>query len=159
MSLLPLFEWIEGMGFAVAINNSLYAFALIESVHLVALAVIGGAVLVVDLRLLGAGFRRQSVAEVALAARPWLIGSLIAIVATGFLLFASLAASKYYYNEAYWLKMYFLLAAIIFTFAVRQPYALRPTPGGQPGLGKSIAALSIFLWLGVAVMGRAIGFI
>jgi hypothetical protein len=159
MSLLPLFEWIEGMGFAVAINNSLYAFALIESVHLVALAVIGGAVLVVDLRLLGAGFKRQSVAEVALAARPWLIGSMIAIVATGFLLFASLAASKYYYNEAYWLKMYFLLAAIVFTFAVRQPYALRAMPGGQAALGKGIAVLSIFLWLGVAVMGRTIGFI
>jgi hypothetical protein len=157
--LLSAFQWIESQGFAVAINNSLYAFALIESVHLVALAVIGGAVLVVDLRTLGIGFRRQSVAEVALAARPWLIGSLVLIVATGFLLFASLAASKYYYNEAYWLKMYFLLAAIIFPFAVRQPIALGNAARAESGAAKAVAGLSVFLWLGVAVMGRAIGFI
>ena len=159
MSLLPIFEWIEGTGLAVAINNSLYAFALIESVHLVALAVIGGAVLIVDLRLLGVGFRRQPAVDVARAARPWLIGSLILIVGTGFLLFASLAASKYYYNEAYWLKMYFLLAAVIFTFVVRQPFALRDTVPAGSGLARGIASVSIFLWLGVAVMGRAIGFI
>jgi hypothetical protein len=159
VSLLPVFEWIESLGFAVAINNSLYAFALIESVHLVALAVIGGAVLIVDLRLLGVGFRRQAVADVAVAARPWLIGSLLMIVFTGFLLFASLAASKYYYNEAYWWKMYFLLAATLFTFAVRQPLALGNSGRAQSGLGKGVALTSIFLWLGVAVMGRAIGFI
>lgn len=163
MSLLPLFQWIESTGMAVAINESLYAFALIESVHLVALAVIGGAVLIVDLRLLGVGFRRQSVADVARAARPWLIGSLITILVTGFLLFASLAASKYYYNIGYWFKMYFLLAAIIFTFAIRQPFALRAPAGAAVGApsnsAKGIAAVSIILWLGVAVMGRAIGFI
>jgi hypothetical protein len=159
MSLLPLFEAIEAMGFAVAINSSLYAFALIESVHLIALAVIGGAVLIVDLRLLGLGFRRQTVAEVAVAARPWLIASLITIVATGFLMFASLAASKYYYNEAYWWKMYFLLAAIVFTFAIRQPLALGAPQRTETGVAKAVASLSIFLWLGVAVAGRAIGFI
>jgi hypothetical protein len=157
--LLSAFEWIESLGFAVAINNSLYAFALIESVHLVALAVIGGAVLIVDLRLLGLGFRNQPVAAVAGAARPWLVGSLGLILLTGFLLFASLAASKYYYNEAYWLKMYFLLAAIVFTFAVRQPLALGELRRSQSGLAKGVAVVSIFLWFGVAFMGRAIGFI
>ncbi len=157
--LLSAFQWIESLGFSVAINNSLYAFALIESVHLVALAVIGGAVLIVDLRLLGVGFRNQAVADVAVAARPWLMGSLVMILLTGFLLFASLAASKYYYNEAYWWKMYFLAAAIVFTFAVRQPLALGDPRRTQTGLAKVIAVASIFLWLGVAFMGRAIGFI
>jgi hypothetical protein len=157
--LLAAFQWIESLGFAVAINNSLYAFALIESVHLVALAVIGGAVLIVDLRLLGVGFRNQAVADVAVAARPWLIGSLVMILLTGFLLFASLAASKYYYNEAYWLKMYFLLAAIAFTFAVRQPLALGDSARTRTALAKGVAVVSISLWFGVAFMGRAIGFI
>jgi hypothetical protein len=120
---------------------------------------IGGAVLVVDLRTLGLGFRSQPVADVAHAARPWLIGSLILILATGFLLFASLAASKYYYNEAYWLKMYFLLTAIIFTFAVRQPIALGDAVRSQSRLAKIVAVVSVSLWFGVAFMGRAIGFI
>ncbi len=159
MSLLPVFKWIEATGMAVAINNSNYAFALLESVHILALAVIGGAVLIVDFRLLGMGFKNQPVSSVANAARPWLVGSLIVILATGLLMFSSLAASKYYYNEAYWYKMYFLLAAILFTFAVRQPYALRESARVPSATAKGVAVVSIFLWLTVAVMGRAIGFI
>lgn len=159
MSLLPVFKWIEATSVAVDINNSKYAFALLESVHILALAIIGGAVLIVDLRLFGVGFKNQSVASVASTARPWLISSLIVILTTGFLMFSSLAASKYYYNEAYWYKMYFLLAAILFTFAVHQPYVMRANTRVPSVTAKAVAVVSIFLWLTVAVMGRAIGFI
>jgi hypothetical protein len=124
-----------------------------------ALAVIGGAVLLVDVRLLGYGFRNQKVAEVAAAARPWLIGSLLAIVVTGCLMFSSLAADKYYWNAGFWWKMAFLAAAILFTFLVRQPYALRGGSAGGTPTARVVALVSIGLWLGVAVMGRAIGFL
>jgi hypothetical protein len=157
--MLPLFQWIEATSLAMTINNSKYAFALIEFLHLISLAVIGGAVLVVDARLLGFGFRNQKVSEVAAAARPWLIGSLIGIVVTGLLMFSSLAAGKYYYNIGFWWKMYFLAAAIVFTFAVRQPYAMRANAeSGTPTAGV-IAVISTGLYLGVAIMGRAIGFL
>jgi hypothetical protein len=159
VSMLPLFQWIEATSLAMTINNSKYAFALIESFHLLALAVIGGAVLVVDARLLGLGFRKQKVSEVAAAARPWLIGSLIGIVLTGVLMFSSLAAGKYYYNPGFWWKMYFLAAAIVFTFTVRQPYAMRATAEGGTSKATLIAVVSTGLYLGVAIMGRAIGFL
>ena len=157
--MLSVFQWIEATSLAMTINNSKYAFALIESFHLMSLAIIGGAVLVVDARLLGMGFRNQKVSEVAAAARPWLIGSLIGILLTGVLMFSSLAAGKYYYNTGFWWKMYFLGAAIVFTFAVRQPYALSANAeSGTPKAGL-IAIVSTGLYLGVAIMGRAIGFL
>jgi hypothetical protein len=159
VTLLPAFQWIEHTAVAVAINNSNYAFALIECAHILALAVIGGAVLVVDARLLGWGFRNQKVSDVALAARPWLLGSLVVIVITGLLMFSSLAAGKYYWNLGFWLKMYFLAAAILFTFLVRQPYALRSGTPGRTGAARIVAVVSVLLWLGVAVMGRTIGFL
>jgi hypothetical protein len=159
VSVLPAFKWIQATQLAVAINNSRYAFAISECFHLIALAVLGGAVLLVDARLLGYGFRRQKVSDVAAAARPWLIGGLLLIVVSGYLMFSSLAADKYYWNFGFWWKMYFLAAAIVFTFAVRQPYALRSgTTGGTP-TARIVAVVSILLWLGVAVMGRAIGFL
>jgi hypothetical protein len=157
--MLPLFQWIEATSLAMTINNSKYAFAVIEFMHLLSLAVIGGAVLVVDARLLGFGFRNQKVSEVAAAARPWLIGSLIGIVVTGVLMFSSLAAGKYYFNFGFWWKMYFLAAAIVFTFAVRQPYAMRANAEGGTLKAGLIAVVSTGLYLGVAVMGRAIGFL
>ena len=55
--------------------------------------------------------------------------------------------------------MYFLLAAIVYTFTVRQPFALRRAASASVGVTKLVGGVSIFLWLGVAVMGRAIGFI
>jgi hypothetical protein len=157
--MLALFQWIERSALGTSVNESLYAFALIESVHLLALAVIGGAVLIVDLRLLGFGLKRLPVSQVARAAQPWLIGSLIAIIVTGFPLFASLAAGKYYVNEAFWYKMYFLAAATIFTFTVRQRIAMGDEVRATSAVGKLTAVASLVMWSGVGVMGRAIGFI
>ena len=83
MTMLPLFQWIESTSLAMRSTTRNTPSRVIESFHMLALAVIGGAVLVVDARLLGFGFRNQKVSEVAAVARPWLIGSLILIIVTG----------------------------------------------------------------------------
>ena len=157
--IFSLFQWIEKSALGTSVNESLYAFALIESAHLLALAMLGGAVLIVDMRMLGFGLKRLPVAQVAKAAQPWLVIGLIAIIATGFPLFASLAAGKYYVNGAFWLKMYFLAGATLYTFTVRQRVAMGDEERASSGLGKVVALVSLFLWSGVGVMGRAIGFI
>src|SRR5262245_52212858 len=93
-------------------------FPVIEAVHLLALALIGGAVLIVDLRLLGWGITGQSASQLARDARPWLVGSLVVLLMTGVLLFLS-EAVKCYYNTAFWYKMVFLLFAAVYTFTIR----------------------------------------
>src|SRR5262245_52729402 len=108
------------------IRNSVWLFPVIESVHLLALALIGGAILVVDLRLLGFGLTRQPVARLARDVQPWLVGGLIVMVTTGVLLFTS-EAVKCYYSSAFRTKMTFLLPALVFTFTVRQ----RVTSAGE----------------------------
>jgi hypothetical protein len=153
-----LFQWIEHSWLGTSVNGSLWAFAAFEAGHLLALAVIGGAVLVVDLRLLGWVFPRQTVRDVAREARPWLVGSVIAMSITGVPLLASLAFSKYYFNEAFRLKMYFLAAALIFTFAIRQRIALGDQMRANSRTGKIVAVVSVLLWSGVGIMGRGIGF-
>ena len=152
------FQWIEHSWLGTSVNNSLWAFAAFEAAHLLALAVIGGAVLVVDLRTLGWVFPGQSVNAVARDARPWLIGSLVAMFLTGVPLMASLAFSKYYFNEAFRLKMYFLGAALLFTFAVRQRVALGDEARANSRIAKAVAVVSVLLWSGVGIMGRGIGF-
>src|SRR5215470_10442624 len=98
------FQWCETTRIHDAISTSLWAFAVIESVHLLALAAIGGAVLVVDLRLLGLGLKNQSVPDVARSAYPWLKGSLFVMLATGIPLFLS-EPTKCYYSTPFWVKM------------------------------------------------------
>jgi hypothetical protein len=87
MSLLEFFQWCETTAAGTAIRDSPWAFAAIESVHLLGLAVIGGSVLLVDLRLLGLGLKRQPVRALARDVQPWLMSSLAVMLTTGVGLF------------------------------------------------------------------------
>ena len=152
------FAWLEHSWLGNAVNNSKWAFAAIEAGHLLALAMLGGAVLLVDMRMLGLGLKDEPVRKLARAAQPWLIIGLVGMIVTGVPLLASLAESKYYANEAFRLKMYFLGAALLFTFTIRQRVALRDRPSTSVLQTRMIAVTSVLLWSGVGIMGRGIGF-
>ncbi len=157
MSLLAFFQWCEQSGIGAAIRRSAWLFPMIEAIHLLGLGFIGGAVLVVDLRLLGFGLRRQPVAQLSRDAQPWLIGSLILMIITGGLLFLS-EAIKCYYHGAFWFKMASLFLAIVFTFTVQRRVVLADETRLAPLWGKVVAVVSVLLWSGVGIGGRWIGF-
>jgi hypothetical protein len=157
MSLLPFFQWAEATSLGEMIRNSSWAFAVIESFHLLALAVIGGTVLIVDLRLLGFGLRAQPVAEVAREARPWFIVSLIVMLVTGVGLFLS-EPMKCYASTAFAVKMTCLAIAIAFTFTVWTSVTLADEGRVRSSWQKAVALVSLALWFGVAASGRWIGF-
>jgi hypothetical protein len=86
MSLLSWAQWLDGSALGTAIRDSSTLFPIVETFHLLALSVLGGAILIVDLRLCGFG-TRQPLTEVAKDAQPWLLGSLAVMAASGILLF------------------------------------------------------------------------
>ena len=157
MSLLAFFQWCEQSGIGEAIRRSSWLFPLIEAIHLLGLGVIGGAVLVVDLRLLGLGLSRQSAAQLTRDAQPWLLGSLLLMIVTGGLLFLS-EAIKCYYHEAFWFKMSSLLLAILFTFTIQRKVTMADESRIRPLWYKVVAVVSVLLWSGVGIGGRWIGF-
>ena len=150
------FEAIAACEISRAINESAWIFPVIQAFHLVALAVLAGALLMVDLRLLGKGFTQQPVAVVARDARPWLIGGILAMVATGIPQFISLA-TKEYNSEFFHNKMYFFVAALIFTFTIRRMVTQAPEGRFGPTVSKLVAVISIILWSGIAIEARLIG--
>jgi putative flippase GtrA len=157
MSLLPFFTWCEKSAIGEAIRNSQWLFPVIESVHLLALVLIAGAVLVVDMRLFGLGLRRQPVAQLARDAQPWLIGGLTVMLSTGILLFLA-EAIKCYYSPAFAVKMTSLLLALIFTFTVHRKVVLADESRVGPLWSRVVAVVSAALWSGVGIGGRWIGF-
>jgi putative flippase GtrA len=157
MSLLPFFTWCEKSTIGEAIRNSQWLFPVIESVHLLALVLIAGAVLVVDMRLFGLGLRRQPVAQLARDAQPWLIGGLTVMLSTGILLFLA-EAIKCYYSPAFAVKMTSLLLALIFTFTVHRKVVLADESRVGPLWSRVVAVVSVALWSGVGMGGRWIGF-
>jgi hypothetical protein len=156
MSLFPVFEWFQNSGLTVAMRSSRWLFPIIACVHLMGLAVIGGAVLVVDLRLLGFGLWRQPVAQVARDAQRWLLLSLLVMLPTGFLLFMSKAV-QCYTLPAFWIKMVSLFLALAFTFAVRRKVVMADETRISPVFSKLVALVSLSLWSSVAIAGKWIG--
>ena len=67
MSLLPFFQWCYQTTIGETIRDSSWLFPVIEAFHLLGLGLTGGAVLIVNLRLLGAGLSRQPVAQLSAA--------------------------------------------------------------------------------------------
>jgi hypothetical protein len=155
--LLHLCIWCEHSWVGQTIQGSVWLFPVIESIHLVGLGVIAGAVIIVDMRLLGIGLRGQSVQHLAKETRPWLIGSLALMFASGGLLFFS-EATKCYSSFPFWIKMSSLLLAIIFTFAVKSAVIRKNLDERYPVLGKATGLISLALWFSVAWGGRWIGF-
>jgi len=155
--LWPFFQWCEASAFGTMIRESPWAFAVIESVHLLGLSVIGGAVLLVDLRLLGFGLRSQRIADVARNAYPWLVGSLMVMLLTGVALFFS-EPTKCYYSQAFWVKMTSLALAVLFTFTIRRRITMADETRVRPIWFKIVALVSLALWCGVGAGGRWIGF-
>ena len=155
--LLSFFSWCENTWLGEAIRASNWLFPAIESLHLLGLAVIGGAVLLMNLRLLGWGFQRQPAARLWRDTLPWLVSSLAVMLLTGVLLFTS-EAIKLYYHEAFWVKMVSLALSILFTFTVVRRAALAETGRVSPLWNRAVAVISMVLWSGVGVGGRWIGF-
>lgn len=157
MNLHPLFQWFEATAIGTSVRQSLWLFPVIECFHLLALALLGGTVLAVDMRLLGFGLRGQPAAELARMLYPWMAGALAASIATGIPMFLS-EAIKCYYSPPFWYKMCFLVAAASFTLTVRRKVACAE-PGRVPlFLVRLTAAVSLALWFGVGFSGRWIAF-
>lgn len=154
--MLWLFEWFEATWVGTAVRTSLWAFPVLESIHLLGLSLLGGALLIVDLRMLGFGLTRQRIAELSRSARPWLLTALGVMVLTGVPLFLS-EAVKCYWNTSFRVKMIALPTALAYTFLVRERIARAATLDTSPR-SRLVALGSLVIWFTVAAAGRWIGF-
>ncbi len=150
------FRWADESSVGAAIRASTWVFAFIEVFHLLGLTLLLGTVVLVDLRLCGYGLRRQSMAEVASDALPWMLAGMVVTMGSGSLLFVS-EAMKCYGSPPFFVKMGLLFTALVFTFTLHRKLTKRSTPP-PPVWGKVAAGLSLFLWFGVGLAGRAIAF-
>lgn len=157
MSLLPFFNWCYQTPMAETIRDSAWLFPVIEAFHLLGFGLTLGAVLTVELRLLGFGIQQQPVEKLAANAQPWLLGGIVLMFASGTPLFMS-ESIKAYYSAAFWVKMTSLVLVLVYTFTLRRRVARTELILDRPRLGRLMALMSLGLWFGVAWGGRWIGF-
>ena len=148
--------FFEAMGqwpISQAIGASIWIYPLVQAVHLVFLAFFAGGIIIVDLRLLGYGMRSKTIAQVARDARPWMILGFLGLVVTGLPQLMQ-NASREYFSEFFWYKMYLIGFGLIFLVTVRR----KMTQGAEAtAASKVVGLISMAIWTGVTINARLIG--
>ena len=140
-----------------AYRESLYLFALTQSLHLVAVTTFFGAILIGDLRLLGWGPVAQSRAGIARSAQSVLLWAGLAVLVTGIPQFTTHALT-YQRSPIFVFKMCLLAAALAFTATLRQRVAAADEGRLPSWVPRAVAAVSLALWMAVTISGRLITF-
>lgn len=157
IDLLHFFRWLGSTSVASAINDSEWLFPIIESIHITGLAVLIGTVAIVDFRLLGLVLRDRPVSRIARDMRPWTLAGIVMMLTTGPLMLSA-EPERGYDNPAFHFKMFCLALALLTHFTIhRRATRLDRASATTPG-GRLAACLSLMLWSGVVVGGRAIAF-
>jgi hypothetical protein len=155
-SIFPFFRWVDETGLSVYIKSTTWVFPLVETIHILALAVLLGSVFLLDLRLLSLAIRKWSPAQIMEQLRPLMNWSVGIILATGIVLFIA-EPRKLFDNAAFGPKMILLVFAIVCQYTLYS--RVRSIQSHIPFWGRLVALMSFGLWFGVAVCGRAIGFV
>ena len=160
-SLHALIAFFEDSGLADRIRENEYLFPLIESVHVLAICLVVGSILAVDLRLLGVAYIREPVSRVTKGILPLTWCAFSAALVSGSLLFIS-NATKYLANGYFDTKI-LLIGAAGLNMAVFQSIGAKnmsrwDNAAVPPPTARLAGGLSIMLWIAVVACGRWIGF-
>ena len=161
MSYNEVVSGIESSGVGEWMRSSLKAMPVVESLHVLAIAIVFGTILLVDLRLLGVRDVDRPVRRMTgeLLAYTWVAFG-VAVV-TGAMMFAA-NASTYIDNTAFLVKMLVIVVAGL-NMAYFQVVTFKSVDAWNTGVTPPLAArvaggLSIALWTTVIFLGRWIGF-
>ena len=151
--LLETFYFLEDTFIGEYIRSSIWLFPVIESFHLIGLGILGGSVVVMDLKLMKIIFRNIDKIYIFEQTRKFFILGLSLLFITGVPLFLS-EAVKLYYSRAFWIKMTCLVIGVIFVYFVRNPLIFKRDGTVMIIIG----VLSFSIWTVIAASGRWIGF-
>jgi hypothetical protein len=161
MDVTSFLKAIESAGLATRIRDSFFLFPLLESAHVVGLALVFGTISSIDLRLLGIASTQRSFKRMESDILKWTWAAFALTALTGTLMFIT-NARVYYHNFFFRTKMLLLVLTginlLVFELTAGRTAHGWDTAPSAPRAGKAVAALSLALWISIIFMGRLIGF-
>lgn len=156
---LQIWDWLGGWPGAVLLQQSGTAYLVVNAAHILAIGLLVGAVLPLDLRLIGF-FRAVPLQVIGPFLQKIAFAGGVLAVMTGLWLF-SVRPRDYAANPAFLAKMGLLVLAFGNVALQHAGGRFRSAVEGQAVVPRvrAVAALSALLWLAVLVAGRWIGFV
>ena len=110
LSVYEICQFIEDSRIGTAIRESQIVFPVIESIHVLGLALSAGAIVLLDLRLTGLGMSHVLPAQIMRRLKAWYMTGFAVMMVTGGLLFWA-EAEKLYRSPTFRWKLVFLVIA------------------------------------------------
>ena len=159
MPFAELWIWLEGLPLAEHIGFTWW-FPFLESIHVLAIGLLVGSILMVDLRLLGLAALGYAASRVTRELRPWTWGAFCVATVTGTGMFMT-RASTYIEHPPFQIKLVLLLLAganmALFQFRTFRDVEDWDSAAVTPIAARVAGATSLLLWVGVVLAGRWIG--
>jgi len=160
-SLDTLCKWLEQTSLSQAIQVNNWVVPTVQTVHILAIAVVASSALMIDLRLIGVLGTEQPLKVISARFSPFLWCALLVLMATGAIMIVG-EPPRSLKNPAFQLKMSLLLLALAVTgileLLARSKMPFRMSPSGQRTATIAIAAVSLLLWSLIIFAGRWIAY-
>jgi hypothetical protein len=152
---------VAASSLATAVRQSIWIYPFLQTVHVIGLALLFGAITTFDLRVLGLN-KELAVSQLWRHVKPCVWCGFLMTVASGVPLFIG-GAADFADNPAMQLKLLFIvlacLNAAVFEFRLRPSASQWDRGVAAPHLAHLSAALSLTFWLAVMIAGRMIAYI
>ena len=152
--------WLTKTTVSHMIGTTFWVVPVVQSIHILAIAVVMASIAMLDLRLAGILGREQSVRDMTQRFYPWIWGALVVLLATGLIMIMSEPARELL-NWVFWTKMALITASILFTAPVQrllEDRRYRDLPRAKRLTIRLCAFISLALWVAVVVCGRWIAY-
>ena len=160
-SLNALSKWLEQTSLSQAIQVTNWVVPTVQTIHILAIAVVASSALMIDLRLIGAFAADRPLKAVSSRFLPFVWWPLLLLLATGAIMVIS-EPPRSIKNPAFQLKMALLVAALVVTGLLQVLLRRNPAfcePGsGQRATAVTIAVVSMVLWSLIIFAGRWIAY-
>lgn len=155
-------DWLSRTNISIAFQSANWFVPLVQTVHIIAIAILLTSVYVVSFRLIGITRSRQPLAVLAAKSTPWVWITLCVLLGTGVLLTITEPARELL-NWAFRVKMLMVLAlaAILLLVQIR----LRRSPGywtespARRRAARAIGIAAVIIGAGIVTAGRWIAYV
>ena len=160
MSLRAFGDWLYGTSLSTSIREVDWLIPAVQSVHILAIAILLGSTLVSDLRLAGVFATDETPAAVVRRYLPWMWGALLVLLLTGLTMVLA-EPGRTITNAVFWTKMALVVTAFALTLLFRKPVLdqqFRLEHAAWARSAKPLAWLSLGMWVAVIFCGRWIAY-
>jgi hypothetical membrane protein len=160
-SLNMICAWLEETRLSQTIQVTKWIVPTVQTVHILAVAVVASSVLMINLRLIGVFGADQPMKAVSSRYLPFVWWPLLILLATGAIMILG-EPPRSLKSPAFQMKMAVLVTALIvtglFQFLLKRDPTFGDLRGGRRGAAATIAVLSMLLWTGIIFAGRWIAY-